>query len=98
LSLFASRTALPKSAHRPQNLLPVEITLIPFAQARDLFGFSSRAVPCAPEDTPRQIALRLQPGIALDHFRAALDLEYVAWDTPIGGARELAIIPPVSGG
>ena len=30
--------------------------------------------------------------------RVAIDLEYRAWDEPIGNAQEMAIIPPVSGG
>lgn len=30
--------------------------------------------------------------------RIAIDLEYRAWDEPVGHAREMAIIPPVSGG
>ncbi len=76
----------------------MEITVHTFAQARDTFGFATRTVECAAEDTPRGIVLRLQPGAALEHLRVALDLEYVAWDSPIGAARELAIIPPVSGG
>ena len=72
--------------------------LIPFAQARDAFGFSIRAVACAPEDTPRAIIERILPAVPLAHLRVALDLEYVTWDTPVGTARELAILPPVSGG
>jgi len=83
---------LPSNPHR------VEITVIPFAQARDTFGFASRAVPCTPDDTPRQIVSRLWPAVEFAHLRVALDLEYATWDTPIGAARELAIIPPVSGG
>lgn len=76
----------------------LEIQLLPFAQARDLFGFSSRAVACSPDETPRGIVLRLVPEARLAHLRVALDCEYVTWDTPVGAARELAIIPPVSGG
>jgi molybdopterin synthase sulfur carrier subunit len=76
----------------------VEITLLTFAQARETFGFGSRTVPCAQEDTPRAIVSRLVPKAELTHLRVALDCEYVTWDTPIGSARELAIIPPVSGG
>ena len=79
-------------------LLPLEITVLTFAHARETFGFSQRSVPCTPEDTPRLIVQQLAPGATIEHLRAALDQEYVAWDTPIGVARELAIIPPVSGG
>jgi molybdopterin synthase sulfur carrier subunit len=76
----------------------LEIQLLPFAQARDLFGFSSRTVACSHDETPRVIVLRLAPEAQLAHLRVALDCEYVTWDTPVGSARELAIIPPVSGG
>ena len=78
--------------------LILEITILTFAQARDTFGFSSRTVPAAPEDTPRAILQRLAPTADLTHLRAALDHEYVSWDAPVGAAKELAIIPPVSGG
>lgn len=76
----------------------MEITILTFAQARETFGFSSRTVACAAEDTPRTILLRLAPGAELTHLRVALDHEYTTWDAPIGAARELALIPPVSGG
>jgi len=77
---------------------PVELQLLAFAQARDLFGFSSRTVSCAPGDSPRAILQRLAPTAPLAHLRVALDAEYATWDTPVGAARELAILPPVSGG
>ncbi len=76
----------------------MEIQILAFAQARDIVGFSSRAVPCAPEETPRAIVERLAPGALITHLRVALDCEYADWDAPIGSAREMAIIPPVSGG
>ncbi|RZT54872.1 molybdopterin synthase subunit MoaD [Sphingomonas sp. BK036] len=31
-------------------------------------------------------------------LRAAIDQDFVALDTPIGAAREIAIFPPVTGG
>jgi sulfur-carrier protein len=31
-------------------------------------------------------------------LRAAIDQDFVALDTPIAGAREIAIFPPVTGG
>jgi molybdopterin synthase sulfur carrier subunit len=76
----------------------LEIEILPFAQARDLLGFASRIVPCAVDETPRAIVARIGAGPAVAHFRVALDCEYVDWDAPVGSARELAIIPPVSGG
>jgi molybdopterin converting factor small subunit len=74
------------------------ITVLAFAQSQDTFGFSSRAVPCEPDDTPRTLLLRLRPDADLTHLRVAVDCEFADWDTPLGPARELAVIPPVSGG
>lgn len=76
----------------------MEITLLAFAQARETFGFHQRSIVAAPEETPRAIVARLAPQASLAHLRVALDQEYVDWDAPIGTARELAILPPVSGG
>lgn len=76
----------------------MNITLLAFAQARDAFGFAERVVACAPEETPRDVLQRVAPDVSLEHLRVALDCEYATWDTPIGEAAELAIIPPVSGG
>jgi sulfur-carrier protein len=78
--------------------LPVEIQLLAFAQARDLLGFASRAISCAPDETPRAIVSRVAMEAPIAQWRVALDGEYADWDAPIGAARELAIIPPVSGG
>lgn len=74
------------------------LTVLAFAQARDQLGFHERAVECSPGDTPRAVLARIAPAAALDAMRVALDHEYADWDTPIGTSRELAIIPPVSGG
>jgi molybdopterin converting factor small subunit len=74
------------------------LTVLAFAQSQDLFGFTRREVAVAPEDTPRGVLLRLQPGADLSHLRVALDCEFADWDLPLGSARELAILPPVSGG
>ncbi len=76
----------------------MDLQLLAFAQARDHCGFASRAVACAPDDTARAVVQRLAPAAPLAQWRVALDGEYATWDTAIGAARELAIIPPVSGG
>ena len=76
----------------------MELNILAFAHARDAFGFSSRTVTCDPGDTPRAILLRLAPGADLRHLAIALDSEYAPLDQPIGPAREMALIPPVSGG
>jgi molybdopterin synthase sulfur carrier subunit len=76
------------------------ITILAFAQARETLGFSSREIQCASTETPEEILRRAVPGlpIAIAHLRVALDGEYSGWHTPVGKARELAVIPPVSGG
>lgn len=74
------------------------ITVLAFAQSRDLFGFSSQELAVEPNDTPRTLLQRLRPDADLAHLRVALDCDFASWDDPLEGARELAIIPPVSGG
>lgn len=76
----------------------MEITILAFAQAREAFGFSSRTVPCDPADTPRALLQRVAPGANLSRLAVAVDNEYTQLDAPIGTARELILIPPVSGG
>lgn len=34
----------------------------------------------------------------LDALRAAVDQDLVAWDAPLGAAREVAFFPPMTGG
>jgi molybdopterin synthase sulfur carrier subunit len=76
----------------------VTVTVLAFAQARDLFGFGRQEVECDPAETPRGLLLRLKPEADLSLLRVALDCEFAEWDQPLGTATELAIIPPVSGG
>ena len=76
----------------------MSVTVLAFAQSQDTFGFSSKELPCSPEDTPRTLLARVKPDASLELLRVALDCEFATWDTPIGSAKELAIIPPVSGG
>jgi len=76
----------------------VQIKLLAFAQARDQLGWSERVVDCAPGETPRSILRRVAPAASPEGWRVAVDEEYQAWDTPLGAAREIALIPPVSGG
>lgn len=74
------------------------LTVLAFAQSQDQFGFSRREVEACPDDTPRGLLLRLNPAADLAHLRVALDCEFADLDQPMGSARELAILPPVSGG
>lgn len=76
----------------------MEIVILAFARAREELGFAERAVECAAGETPREIVARIAPGFDVRALRAAVDREYHGWDAPIGEARELALIPPVSGG
>jgi molybdopterin converting factor small subunit len=77
----------------------MQLKLLAFAQAHDLLGFREQEIEAAPEETPRQVLARLAPAFEPKSARAAVDCEYHDWDSPIGAqARELAIIPPVSGG
>lgn len=72
--------------------------LLLFAAARKQAGFSELEVHATAADTPRTILQRSAPQLTLQGLRPALDYEYCSWDAPVGAARELAIIPPVSGG
>ena len=76
----------------------MQVTLLAFAQARDRLGFRERAVECAPAETPRMLLARIAPDFDVAALRVALDGDYHDWDAPIGDAREIALIPPVSGG
>ena len=76
----------------------MHIKLIAFAQARDQLGFDERNLEYQPDQTARELILGLAPGATLGTMRVAVDQEYRGWDEPIGLAREIAVIPPVSGG
>jgi molybdopterin converting factor small subunit len=55
-------------------------------------------VDCDAHETPRAVLHRLQPEFSPGPMRVAVDQRYADWDAPVGAARELALIPPVSGG
>ena len=76
----------------------MQVKLLAFAQAADRLGFRERVVECTPEDSPRAILARLSSELCTADLRVAVDEEYVDWNRPIGQAREIALIPPVSGG
>lgn len=79
---------------------PNPLKLLPFAQSRDLLGFSEKTIFPDAHSTPRTILESIQPGFTTTHktFRVALDEEYTSWDQPVLNSQVLAIIPPVSGG
>jgi len=72
--------------------------VLAFATARERAGFSEIEIEVDPVETPRGIMGRVAPGLGVESFRAAVDFEYWDWDAAVGAAREMAIIPPVSGG
>jgi molybdopterin synthase sulfur carrier subunit len=76
----------------------MELQVLAFAQARQQLGFSQKTFACDPNETARQILARIAPDYVPGQTRVAVDMLFVDWDKPIGQARELALIPPVSGG
>jgi molybdopterin converting factor small subunit len=75
------------------------VTLLAFASAAQRLGWRTLELPADPEITPLQLFQRAQgefsPGVA----RVAVNGNYHDWNVPIGpDAREVAMIPPVSGG
>lgn len=76
----------------------MQLQLLAFAQAAEVAGFRERIVECSESDTARAIIERLAPTVDLRITRIAIDGEYRGCDEPVGTARELALLPPVSGG
>ena len=77
----------------------MQVTLLAFASAAQTLGWRERQVAAEPSDTPRTLLGRVAPGFDPAQARAAVNCEYHDWDAVIRDtAREVAIIPPVSGG
>jgi molybdopterin synthase sulfur carrier subunit len=76
----------------------MNLKILAFAASSDAFGFSKYELACEPDDTPLRIVMRIAPQVDRTFLRVALDGEFVTWDTPVADARELAFLPPVSGG
>ena len=76
----------------------MQVTLLAFAQAAEQVGFRERIVDCSGDDSPRRILASCGLNLDCSLVRVAVDGEYRDWDAAIGEAREIAIIPPVSGG
>ena len=75
------------------------VTLLAFASAAQRLGWRARDIPAEPEATPLELFHRAAPEFTPGAARAAVDGSYHDWNAPIGPeAREVAIIPPVSGG
>lgn len=77
----------------------MQLKVLAFSHVRAQLGFGERLVEFSPGDTPRQILRRMAPEFDPGRtVRVAVNQEYGDWDTPVGEAHELALIPPVSGG
>lgn len=83
------------------------LTILYFAWVREAIGLDEeRVAQPAPGVTVADLVAQLAAqggghGEALGdpaRLRAALDQHFVAMDSPIGDARELALFPPVTGG
>jgi len=74
-----------------------------FASLTDLVGRAAEscdvAADAAVEDLWRQLVER-HPRLGGLSYRplVACDLDYAGWDRPLRGVREVAFLPPVSGG
>jgi molybdopterin synthase sulfur carrier subunit len=77
----------------------MRLTVLTFAQTRTQLGFGEKSFDCEPNETPREIFRRIAPQFDPGKtIRVAVNQEYADWDQPVGDAKELALIPPVSGG
>lgn len=81
----------------------MKITVLLFAGLRDAAGTGRVELEISTGSTPRQIALelaerypRLRPHLATIAY--AIDGEFVDAEVQLAEARELALLPPVSGG
>jgi len=76
------------------------ITILAFARAREVFGFTEKTIPLAPDQTADEFLKNLLPDwrAQLADSRIAIDLEFVNLAAPLRAGQTLAIIPPVSGG
>lgn len=77
----------------------MKVTLLAFASAAQRLGWRTQEVEADATATPLDLFQRensdFSPGVA----RVAVNGNYHEWSAPIGNdAREVAVIPPVSGG
>ena len=78
--------------------IAMTVKLLAFAQAAEQLGFRERDVECSPEETLEAILSRAASTLDRGAMRVAVDCEYRDWKSIVGEAREIALIPPVSGG
>ena len=76
-----------------------KVKLIAWAQAKKDVGFESIEAEFQPGETPEELFNRLGiPTRVMDYCKVAIDMEFSDWNTPLNNTKEIAIIPPVSGG
>lgn len=77
----------------------MKVTLLAFASAAQKLGWRMHEVEAEAAATPLELFKRAQEGFSPGTARVAVNGNYHEWSAPIGpDAREVAIIPPVSGG
>jgi molybdopterin converting factor small subunit len=77
----------------------MKVTLLAFASAAQRLGWRTREVAAEAGLTPLELFQTAHPDFSPGVARVAVNGNYHDWNSPIGpDAREVAIIPPVSGG
>lgn len=77
----------------------MKVTLLAFATAAQRLGWRKLEVMAEADATPLELFQRAHPEFLPGAARAAVNGNYHDWSTPIGAeAREVAVLPPVSGG
>jgi molybdopterin converting factor subunit 1 len=79
------------------------MTILYFGIARDRAGVSREEIPVGADVTSAGLwdeLISRHPALASCRSisKMAADMEYIGDGDPVGGAREVAIIPPVAGG
>jgi molybdopterin converting factor small subunit len=76
------------------------VTILPFAGAREVFGFAEKIVPFETHQTVDALLKDLCPDWRerLADCRIAVDLEFAGPSTVLRPGQTVAVIPPVSGG
>jgi molybdopterin converting factor small subunit len=77
----------------------MKVTLLAFASAAQRLGWREHAIDAEAGATPLQLFQRASADFSPNAARVAVNGHYHDWNAAIGAdAREIAIIPPVSGG
>ncbi|MEM9399816.1 MAG: MoaD/ThiS family protein [Verrucomicrobiota bacterium] len=81
----------------------MRIQLLTFATARDYFGFAEKEVSFNDGESSKVLFAKCKAGFKPEElgWRVALDGEYIEWNEMLdkkANGKDLAVIPPVSGG